>query len=507
MAATFGIDFGTTNSLITVISTGILATKKRPYVLTHEGKPHPSVVWYGGTVPVAGKEAKDHLSQLGLGVFGNFVRSPKIFLGSPYGISVGGIKKEASDVVADLLGFLRKEAKSSSFKGNSFESAVITIPVTMRGPARAELRFAAQKAGIRIHQFVHEPLAALYGYLRRGTNFGQTIADLERRLVLVFDWGGGTLDLTLCQVQNGLLMQIANLGDTEVGGDAFDLRLRNLIRRKHEENFPNSDWSLVQPNADARLLQACEDLKIGLSEHSKRSLFISDYLATPGPEKDIYAEISRAEFEELVTDLIIKGIENIRNLLEIAGINREAIEFCLATGGMVAMPAIKGSLREIFGMNRLKMPESAATLISEGAAWIAHDEARLQTAKAIEVLNAGNTFVEIIPSGVNLPFAEESIEKSVDMYCVDPTDGYAKFLFARPKWPGKNAHGDERIPYSLLSLNVDSHSKPFFERLHVKVRIDENLIAEIRALSLMRGEKKEAQIHDLEFGLKLRGSD
>ena len=174
---------------------------------------------------------------------------------------------------------------------------------------------------------------------------------------------------------------------------------------------------------------------------------------------------------------------------------------------MVAMPAIQGSLREIFGMNRLKMPESAATLISEGAAWIAHDEARLQTAKAIEVLNAGNTFVEIIPSGVNLPLAEESIEKSVDMYCVDPTDGYAKFLFARPKWPGKEAQGDERIPYTLMSLNVDSQSKPFFERLHVKVRIDENLIAEIRALSLMRGEKREAKIHDLEFGLKLKGSD
>ena len=85
------------------------------------------------------------------------------------------------DVVADVLPFLREDALVRGFQSNPFESAVFTIPVTMRGPAEAELRQAAQKAGIRIHQFVHEPLAALYGYLRASavSNFRQELANLD----------------------------------------------------------------------------------------------------------------------------------------------------------------------------------------------------------------------------------------------------------------------------------------------------------------------------------------
>jgi molecular chaperone DnaK (HSP70) len=218
MAATFGLDFGTTNSLVTVIGTDPGTMRASPQVLTHDGKPHPSVVWYSGAKPVVGRQAKNQLNELGLGVFGDIVRSPKMFLGSPMGIDVGGVTRQAVDVVADVLHFLRQEALSRGIRGNPFESAVITIPVNMSGTARAELRQAAQKAGIRIHQFVHEPLAALYGCLRGRPNFRQELANLDRRLVLVFDWGGGTLDITLCQLQNGILTQVFNDGDDEVGG-------------------------------------------------------------------------------------------------------------------------------------------------------------------------------------------------------------------------------------------------------------------------------------------------
>ena len=163
MAATFGLDFGTTNSVVTAIGVDPETGKLGPRVLLGDDhRPHPSVVWYSGSQPVVGRPAMDQLSNLGLGVFGDIVRSPKLFLGSPTGMSVGGVTRQAVDVVADVLRFLRKDAISRGFQGNAFESAVITIPVTMRGPARADLRQAAQQSGIRIHQFVHEPLAALY---------------------------------------------------------------------------------------------------------------------------------------------------------------------------------------------------------------------------------------------------------------------------------------------------------------------------------------------------------
>ena len=506
MAATFGLDFGTTNSVLAYILPDPESGKKRAQVLLQEdGRSHPSVVRYSGASPVVGQQAKDQLKELGLGVFGDIVRSPKMFLGSPTGIYVGGVTQQAVDITADILHFLRQDALAPErgIIGNPFESAVITIPVTMQGAARAELRQAAMKAGIRIHQFVHEPLAALYGYLRAQPDFRQELFNLDRRLALVFDWGGGTLDLTLCQLQDGVLTQIFNAGDRDIGGDWFDQRMSQLVREKHESQYPQADWTRIQPHAQARLIQACEDAKIALSTRSKTALYIRDLIAVPGPEKDLRLEISKSEFENGVRDLVIKGLKKIESVLETVGLHRGDIEFCLATGGMVSMPAIQEGLREIFGLNRLRLVDNASTVISEGAAWIAHDGIGLQLAKPIELLHADDSYVEIIRRGTLLPFEGKAIQQRIDMYCVDPRDGLAKFLFARPKWPGRESQIDERVPYTHLTLPVDQHSRPLLERLQVEISIDHDLIAELQALSLMQQEKKLAYIHDLEFGLSV----
>ena len=501
MAATFGLDFGTTNCVAAYIGPDLETKRNTPHVLTQDGRPHPSVVSYAGAEPVVGREAKNQLNELKLGVSDDIVRSPKMYLGSRTGIHVGGVTRQAVDVVADVLRFLRRDALDRGFQGNPFESAVITIPVTMHGPARAELRQAARKAGIRIHQFVHEPLAALYGYLRAKKDFRQELANLDRRLTLVFDWGGGTLDLTLCELRGGVLTQIFNAGDDEVGGDRFDLRLRQLVREKHQAQHPKADWSRIQPGGEARLIQACEDAKIALSGRQTRALFVRDLLAVSGPEKDLRAEVTRQDLEGTVRDLIATGLKKIETVLEMVGLKRGDIEFCLATGGMVSMPAIKEGLREIFGMHRLRIVENAATVISEGAAWIAHDGIGLQLAKPIELLHADNSYVEIMAAGSDLPFDGKVIQRKQDMYCVDPSDGFAKFLFARPKWPGRQSHGDARLPYTHLVLPVDSHSNPLQERLKVEVSIDDDLIAEVCVRSLMREETRQVPIHDLEFGL------
>lgn len=504
MAATFGLDFGTTNSLISVIRPNPDNQHQYgPDILTQGGRPHPSVVWYPGGDPVIGQTARDQLHELVLGVSGNIVRSPKMFLGHPIGIDVGGVKRQAVDIVADILRYLREDARKRKFEGNPFNTAVVTIPVTMLGPARADLRQAAMKAGIQIHQFVHEPLAALYGYLRSMSDFRQQFAYLDRRLVLVFDWGGGTLDLTLCQFQDGVLMQILNIGDKDVGGDAFDRRMYALVRRKHERQHPHVDWSKLQPTAQARLLLACEDAKINLSSRQNTSIFVRDILAVPGAEKDLRLEVSKEELDGEVQDLITQGLCSIESLLNAAGVQRNTIEFCLATGGMGSMPAIREGLVDLFGTHRLRLIPNAATVIAEGAAWIAHDKVGLKLAKPIEILHADDSYVEIIPKGTNLPFAGKSIQHGMDMYCVDPSDGFAKFFFARPQWPGRDSQGYKRIPYKHLTLPVDSQAQPLLERLKVKVEINDDLIAEVSARSLMRQESRRAYIHDLEFGLSL----
>lgn len=189
MPSIFGLDFGTTNSVATIIGRPAAGGQEHPLVLTNrdDNRPHPSVVWYRGTDTVVGRKAKAQLNQLGLGVFGDIVRSPKIYLGSPVGLSVGGVNRPAMDVVADVLKFLREDALSRGYPGQAFERAVFTIPVSMEGPARRELRQAALMAGIRVQQFVHEPLAALYGHIRARADYQRHLAQLERRLAIVFD--------------------------------------------------------------------------------------------------------------------------------------------------------------------------------------------------------------------------------------------------------------------------------------------------------------------------------
>lgn len=505
MSATFGLDFGTTNSLVSFIGQDPETNQVRARALTTDGMPHPSVVWYSGDGPVVGRRAKEQLSELGLGVFGDVVRSPKMFLGSERGVSVAGTNRPAADVAAEVLKFLREDALSRGFRGNTFESAVMTIPVTMRGRARADLREAAARAGIHVHQFVHEPLAAFYGHLRAQPDFKQLLADLDGRLVLVFDWGGGTLDLTLCSLKNGVLTQIANTGDTEVGGDKFDLRLRRLVQQKHETQHSDVDWSRIQPSAEGRLIQACEDAKIALSSRERTALFVRDVLAVQGPAKDLQMELTRDELDGCVADVVNGGLARIETVLDLAGVRRGDVEFCLATGGMVRMPSIQAGLREIFGVSRLHLVGDAATVIAEGAAWVAHDHLHLRLAKPIELLHADDTYVVAVPTDTDLPLGSNALQFRMDMYCVDPSDGHAKFLFARPQWPGLDAHGDARVPYGHMALAVDRRSQPLWERLHVDVTIDHDLIAHVKALSTMTGASQEMAIHDLEFGVDLGG--
>ena len=112
---------------------------------------------------------------------------------------MGGRDLDPRDVVAEVLQFLREDAATGQPVKRQVERAVMTIPVKLDGAGRRRLREAARKAGIGIVQFVHEPLAALYAYLRSTTDYRRRLAELDGCRILVFDWGGGTLDLTLAK--------------------------------------------------------------------------------------------------------------------------------------------------------------------------------------------------------------------------------------------------------------------------------------------------------------------
>jgi molecular chaperone DnaK len=500
MAEIFGIDFGTTNSVASVVLELSEAEAGQIAVLTNreDRRPHPSVIWYRGNETIVGRKAKDALGELVTGAAGDFVRSPKTLLGSTHGVHVGGTLRRPLDLAADVFTFLRRDALARGYEGEEFNRAVVSIPVAMPGRARRELRQAALKAGIRIHQFVHEPLAALYGHLKGEGDAEARIMSLEGQLVLVFDWGGGTLDLTLCRIADGAMVQVANLGDPHVGGDQFDRRLERLVRRRHEEVYPDADWDTFQPSGRARLIQACEDAKIALSEKESTHLFAPDVLTAKGPAAHIEVEITRSDLSEVTADLVRAGLRRIEEVLAKADATHQSVEFCLATGGTVSMPAIRDGLIGIFGPAHCRFADNAATVISEGCAWIARDGVGLTMAKSLSLLHAGDVFVPVIPEGTSLPVEGKTLHVPFALYCVDPRDGFAKFLLARSRWPGDLG---EMIPYGQMAVSVDPGAKPLRERLHLSVSIDQDLVVSVAAKSEGTGFERQTEIHDLEFGL------
>lgn len=500
MAQVFGLDFGTTNSLAaTVVGDRAIAYTDA------EGRSHPSVVLYHGEETIVGRRAKDQLSTLGAGVIGDAVRSPKASLGSGHLIHVAGVSREPREITAEILRYVRDEARAHDANKHAdaeFGEAVVTIPVNMDGRARRELRGAAGDAGILVHQFVHEPLAALYGYLRELHEGTRPMAELEGKLMLVFDWGGGTLDLTLCKMTAGTLVQVHNRGDQEVGGDQFDERLRQLIRRRHSEQY-GIDLMQEQPGASARLLNQSEDAKITLSTDEEHPVYVPNYLAVEGSAANVDLTITRAELETLTEDIVLRGMHNIDRLIERAGTDDTSIELVLATGGMMNMPVIRRRLRERFGPHRVPDAPNGEQLIAKGAAWIAHDGARVRLAKPFELLMANDSPVALLPSGSDLPIRDAQIGGQYGVQCVDPRDGFARFQFMRPVDPGRAQPTDYRLPYCVLLLPVDSSAGPLEERLRVDVRIDHDLIAHVAVESELSREAEAAEIHGLEFGLSL----
>lgn len=499
--AIYGFDFGTTNSLISVIE------GDRCISFTDNGLPHPSVVCYEGDEVVVGRKARERLATAGLGVIGNVVRSPKTLLGK-HSVYVDGVSRSPRQMVADIVRFVSEHA--SDERQADYSRAVVTIPVDMNGERRRDLREAFRQAGITIDQFVHEPLAALYGHLRTQPDFDSEIRRLNRQYMLVFDWGGGTLDLTLCRLVDGYLVQIANHGCSHLGGDVIDESIMNEVVLRHCVKHAQLGSVDVAVDAQKRLLARAERAKIDLSTKSQAQIYVPNYFRTEEVDPDLDYVLPRDELEEIVSAKLTEGLQMIGALLKSVDFEPADISLCLATGGMVNMPLIKTRLLEMFGPQRLCVSDRGQLIISQGAAWIAHDRANLLLAKNIELTLARGTRHVAIKAGSEMP-REGGIQKTetLNLYCTDPRDGVAKLQLEVPA----RRHGryvqssDARNSLANLNVKVDEKSMRLFERVELNMRVDENLILKVEARSTVANDYDATEVHNLEFGLSLGGME
>jgi molecular chaperone DnaK len=513
-SAVFGVDFGTTNSLAAMVQ----GDRALALVDRMTGRPHPSVLWYRGGDVIVGREARENMDLTESGAPPGFVRSPKMTLRREGPIFVDGQRIEPTDAVAEVLRHLRSDAElpRDPAPGQKLDRAVMTIPVDFGGRERRALRQAARKAGIGVVQFVHEPVAALYAYLRSQPDVNRELARLEGRSVLVFDWGGGTLDLTLCRIQGGAIMQIANLGDNEVGGDHFDERLRTLLRAKHAAAHGLEDISaLEQPGMAAKLLHQCEIVKINLSAPDAKSedVIVRNFLKVEGAARNLVGTVTRSELDKESSGIVARGLAKIDEILEQTRLAYQDIELCLATGGMVNMPAIREGLTERF-LGRVPRLQNGDRIIAEGAAWIAADGLRLTLSKQIEILVADTTglgtYYPLVDAGWQLPLENETQNvTNTRLFCTDPREGIAVVELTKPIKVGTSAPSDPRRTLCVATVAVDPEAKPLIERIECHLQIDHDYVAKVTLRSTGRRDERSIEFHDLEFGLSLpatRGS-
>ncbi|MGW0411806.1 molecular chaperone DnaK [Streptomyces collinus] len=334
MARAVGIDLGTTNSVVAVLEGG------EPTVVANaEGaRTTPSVVAFAknGEVlvgEVAKRQAVTNVERT--------ARSVKRHMGDadwrfPEQGSVDGTRLRAQELSARVLQKLKRDAES--YLGEDVTDAVITVPAYFDDAQRQATKEAGEVAGLKVLRIINEPTAAALAYgLDRG----------EEQTVLVFDLGGGTFDVSLLEIGDGVIEVKATNGDTLLGGDDWDQRVVEHLVTRFKGQYGidlGADKMAVQ-----RLREAAEKAKIELSSSTETSINLPYITASAEGPLHLDERLTRAQFQELTADLLERCKKPFHQAVEDAGVRLSAIDHVILVGGSTRMPAVTDLVRELTG--------------------------------------------------------------------------------------------------------------------------------------------------------------
>ena len=335
MGKAVGIDLGTTNSVVSVLEGG------DPVVIANaEGsRTTPSVVAFAkdGEVLVGEVAKRQAITNPG-----RTIRSVKRQMGTGWKQSVDGKDYTAQEISARTLQKLKRDAEA--YLGTTVDQAVITVPAYFDDAQRTATKEAGQIAGLEVLRIINEPTAAAlaYGLDKDGTE--QTI--------LVFDLGGGTFDVSVLEIGDGVFEVKATHGDTHLGGDDWDQAVIDWL----VTSFKNDHG--VDLGADAmaaqRLKEAAEKAKIELSQVQQTQINLPFVTATDSGPLHLDYTLSRAKFQELTTDLLDRCRKPFEMAVKDAGLTRGEVDHVILVGGSTRMPAVVDLAKEIAGRDPSK---------------------------------------------------------------------------------------------------------------------------------------------------------
>ena len=336
MGKVIGIDLGTTNSCVAVMEGG------KPTVIANaEGdRTTPSVVGFT-------KEGERLVGQVAkrqaVANSDNTVLSIKREMGTDYKVTLQGKEYSPQEISAMILQKLKQDAES--YLGTKVTDAVITVPAYFTDSQRQATKDAGKIAGLNVLRIINEPTAAALAYgLDKGENANQKI--------LVYDLGGGTFDVSILEIGEGVFEVLSTAGNNRLGGDDFDNKIMNLLvedfKNKYNIDLRNDKMAMQ------RLKEASEKAKIDLSASTKTNINLPYITADATGPKHLEYDLTRAKFDQITEDLVKSTIDKMNLALNDAKLSKNDINKVILVGGSTRIPAVVETVKNFMGKEPFK---------------------------------------------------------------------------------------------------------------------------------------------------------
>ena len=334
MGKIIGIDLGTTNSCVAVMEGG------KPTVVTNtEGqRTTPSVV---GFAKNGERLVGDAAKRQAVTNSDKTVSSIKRHMGTDFKVSIDDKRYSPQEISAMILQKLKADAEN--YLGEKVTEAVITVPAYFNDAQRQATKDAGKIAGLEVKRIINEPTAAALAYGLDNEN---------EQKIMVYDLGGGTFDVSVIEIGDGVIEVLATAGDNRLGGDDFDERITRYMIDEFKKQ-EGVDLSLDKM-ALQRLKEAAEKAKKELSSASTTNINLPFITATSEGPKHFDMNLTRAKFEELVSDLIERTVIPVQNALRDAGIRPSELSKVLLVGGSTRVPAVQEKVKQLTGQEPSK---------------------------------------------------------------------------------------------------------------------------------------------------------